>query len=51
MTVTRHNGNAVIKCTAEGNNYPPQIFWKTDDGPEILGKFVHFASTFLSYDS
>ncbi|XP_036974890.1 cell adhesion molecule 2 isoform X2 [Acanthopagrus latus] len=25
-----------MKCIAEGNHYPPQIFWKLDHGPEIL---------------
>ncbi|XP_054481607.1 cytotoxic and regulatory T-cell molecule isoform X2 [Anoplopoma fimbria] len=31
-----HEGTFVIKCTAEGNHYPPQISWKLDNGPEIL---------------
>ncbi|XP_070839409.1 cytotoxic and regulatory T-cell molecule [Chaetodon trifascialis] len=33
---TKHGGRFDIKCTAEGNRYPPQIFWKLDQGPEIL---------------
>ncbi|XP_028451875.1 cytotoxic and regulatory T-cell molecule isoform X2 [Perca flavescens] len=36
MQVTKHNGKFVIKCTAEANHYPPQIFWKLNRGPEIL---------------
>ncbi|XP_031166543.1 cytotoxic and regulatory T-cell molecule isoform X2 [Sander lucioperca] len=36
MEVTKHNGKFVIKCTAEGNHYPPKIFWKLNRGPEIL---------------
>lgn len=39
MSVTKHEGQFFIKCTAEGNQYPPQISWKLDQGPEILGKF------------
>lgn len=40
MEVTKHNGKFVIKCTAEGNHYPPKIFWKLNRGPEILGKLL-----------
>ncbi|GLD47266.1 cytotoxic and regulatory T-cell molecule isoform X1 [Lates japonicus] len=36
MTVTKHEGKFIIKCTAEGNHHPPQISWKLDNGPEIL---------------
>ncbi|XP_078122516.1 cytotoxic and regulatory T-cell molecule isoform X4 [Sander vitreus] len=36
MEVTKHDGKFVIKCTAEGNHFPPQIFWKLNRGPEIL---------------
>ncbi|XP_034745433.1 cytotoxic and regulatory T-cell molecule isoform X4 [Etheostoma cragini] len=36
IEVTKHDGNFVIKCTAEGNRYPPQIFWKLNNGPAIL---------------
>ncbi|XP_071317282.1 cytotoxic and regulatory T-cell molecule isoform X2 [Trachinotus anak] len=36
MTVTKHDGKFVIKCTAEANHHPPQISWKLDHGPEIL---------------
>lgn len=38
MTVTKHDGITAIKCTAEGNRYPPKISWQIDDGPEISGK-------------
>lgn len=40
MKRTTHQGKFDITCTAEGNHYPPQIFWKLDQGPEILGKLV-----------
>ncbi|KAK9536019.1 hypothetical protein VZT92_005841 [Zoarces viviparus] len=36
MEVAKHEGKYVIKCTAEGNHYPPQISWKLDNGPEII---------------
>ncbi|XP_022601720.1 cytotoxic and regulatory T-cell molecule isoform X2 [Seriola dumerili] len=36
MTVTRHEGMFIIKCTAEANHHPSQISWKLDHGPEIL---------------
>ncbi|XP_068577366.1 cytotoxic and regulatory T-cell molecule isoform X2 [Cebidichthys violaceus] len=36
MEVAKHEGKFVIKCTAEGNHYPPQISWKLDNGPEII---------------
>ncbi|XP_023260658.1 cytotoxic and regulatory T-cell molecule isoform X3 [Seriola lalandi dorsalis] len=36
MTVTRHEGMFVIKCTAEANHHPSQISWKLDHGPEIF---------------
>ncbi|XP_040006478.1 cytotoxic and regulatory T-cell molecule isoform X2 [Xiphias gladius] len=36
MEEAEHEGKFVIKCTAEGNHYPPQISWKLDHGPEIL---------------
>ncbi|XP_041807565.1 cytotoxic and regulatory T-cell molecule isoform X2 [Chelmon rostratus] len=36
MKRTTHQGKFDITCTAEGNHYPPQIFWKLDQGPEIL---------------
>lgn len=35
MARVRHAGRFDIKCTAEANGYPPQIFWKLDDGPDI----------------
>ncbi|XP_069366464.1 cytotoxic and regulatory T-cell molecule isoform X2 [Paralichthys olivaceus] len=37
MTVAKHEEQMVIKCTAEGNHYTPQISWKINHGPEILG--------------
>uniref|UniRef100_A0A3Q3WGC9 Ig-like domain-containing protein n=1 Tax=Mola mola TaxID=94237 RepID=A0A3Q3WGC9_MOLML len=36
MKKTKHQGRFDIKCTAEGNHYPSQIFWKLNHGPEIL---------------
>ncbi|XP_040907202.1 cytotoxic and regulatory T-cell molecule isoform X2 [Toxotes jaculatrix] len=36
MKVTKHEGKTLIKCTAEGNNYAPEISWQLDNGPEIL---------------
>ncbi|XP_037323448.1 cytotoxic and regulatory T-cell molecule [Pungitius pungitius] len=36
MEVAQHEGRFVIKCSAEGNHYPPQISWKLDNLPEIL---------------
>ncbi|XP_044078620.1 cytotoxic and regulatory T-cell molecule isoform X2 [Siniperca chuatsi] len=36
MTVAKHEGKFVIKCTAEGNHYPPQIFWRLNHEPEII---------------
>ncbi|XP_034539606.1 cytotoxic and regulatory T-cell molecule isoform X2 [Notolabrus celidotus] len=35
MSVAKHEGKSAIKCTAEGNHYPPQISWKFNDGPEF----------------
>ncbi|KAM6983472.1 uncharacterized protein crtam [Tautogolabrus adspersus] len=35
MNVAKHEGRSVIKCTAEGNNQPPQIYWRFNNGPEI----------------
>lgn len=40
MIVTKHNGETVIKCTAEGTHHPPQISWQIDEGPEFLGKLA-----------
>lgn len=40
MEVATNEGTFVIKCTAEGNHYPPQISWKLNNGPEIIGTFV-----------
>ncbi|XP_033507749.1 uncharacterized protein crtam isoform X3 [Epinephelus lanceolatus] len=36
MKMAKHDGNFVIKCTAEANHYPPQIVWKLDNGPEFF---------------
>ncbi|XP_044225682.1 cytotoxic and regulatory T-cell molecule isoform X2 [Thunnus albacares] len=36
MTETEDAGKCVVKCTAEGNHYLPQISWKLDNGPEFL---------------
>lgn len=36
----KHKGRFDIKCSAEANHYPPELFWKLDHGPEILGKFL-----------
>ncbi len=40
VTSAQHEGRFEIRCTAEGNYSPPQIWWKLDHGPEILGKLV-----------
>ena len=40
MTKAKRGGRFDMKCIAEGNHFPPQIFWKLDHGPEILGKLV-----------
>uniref|UniRef100_A0A0F8ACX7 Cytotoxic and regulatory T-cell molecule n=1 Tax=Larimichthys crocea TaxID=215358 RepID=A0A0F8ACX7_LARCR len=47
---TKHEGRFDIKCTAEGNGYPPQIFWKLDHGPEILAHYqvTHENKEFVS---
>ncbi|XP_069021175.1 cytotoxic and regulatory T-cell molecule [Embiotoca jacksoni] len=36
MSVVRHEGQIVVKCTAAGNHLPPQISWKFDHGHEFL---------------
>lgn len=38
MARVRHAGRFDIKCTAEANGYPPQIFWKLNHGPDIHGE-------------
>ncbi|XP_061595224.1 cytotoxic and regulatory T-cell molecule [Cololabis saira] len=38
MSVVKHDGKMVIKCTAEGNHHPPQISWKFDQQPEFLAQ-------------
>ncbi|KAG7515239.1 cytotoxic and regulatory T-cell molecule isoform X2 [Solea senegalensis] len=35
ISVTNHEGQLVVKCTAEGNHHPPQISWTLDHGPEF----------------
>ncbi|XP_058482448.1 cytotoxic and regulatory T-cell molecule isoform X2 [Solea solea] len=55
ISVTNHEGQVVVKCTAEGNHHPPQISWKLDHGPEFHNHaHVHveedkFVSTGLIY--
>ncbi|XP_051257547.1 cytotoxic and regulatory T-cell molecule isoform X2 [Dicentrarchus labrax] len=39
ITRTKHDGRFDIKCSAEGNSYPPLIFWKFNHGPEILAHY------------
>ncbi|XP_040038751.1 cytotoxic and regulatory T-cell molecule isoform X2 [Gasterosteus aculeatus] len=36
MEVAEHEGRFVIKCSAKGNHYPPQISWKMNNSPEVL---------------
>ncbi|KAM6907534.1 cytotoxic and regulatory T-cell molecule [Xenentodon cancila] len=38
MSVMRHDGKFVIKCTAEGNDYPPEISWRFNNQPEFLAQ-------------
>lgn len=40
MEKNKYKGMYYIKCTAEANNSPPQIYWKVGYAPEILGKFT-----------
>ncbi|KAM4545835.1 cytotoxic and regulatory T-cell molecule isoform 2-T2 [Odontesthes bonariensis] len=37
ISTARHEGETVIKCSAEGNHHPPKIYWKFDNGPEFRG--------------
>lgn len=39
MSVTKHEGKNIIKCSADGNRFPPQISWEFDHEPEFHGKF------------
>ncbi|XP_035034661.2 cytotoxic and regulatory T-cell molecule isoform X1 [Hippoglossus stenolepis] len=52
MKVAEHEGQLVIKCTAEGNHYPPQISWKVGQWPEIRGhaQVHHEDKTYVSVD-
>ncbi|XP_033955113.1 cytotoxic and regulatory T-cell molecule isoform X2 [Pseudochaenichthys georgianus] len=45
-------GRFCIECTAEGNHSPPQMFWKLDDGPEIIAvtRVLHEDKTYVSTD-
>ncbi|XP_076607000.1 uncharacterized protein crtam isoform X2 [Chaetodon auriga] len=50
MKRTKHGGRFNIECTAEGNRHPPQIFWKLDQGPEILAQsqYLHEDKKYVS---
>ncbi|XP_035521793.1 cytotoxic and regulatory T-cell molecule isoform X2 [Morone saxatilis] len=50
ITRTKHDGRFDIKCSAEGNSYPPLIFWKFNHGPEILAHYqvLHEDKKYLS---
>ncbi|XP_070699915.1 cytotoxic and regulatory T-cell molecule [Pempheris klunzingeri] len=52
MTVTKHEGEFVIKCTAEASHRPPQIFWKLDHGPKIRAhaQVLHEKKKYVSMD-
>ncbi|CAJ1064724.1 cytotoxic and regulatory T-cell molecule isoform X2 [Xyrichtys novacula] len=52
MEVEEHEGKSVIKCTAEGNNNPPQIYWKFNNGPEFhaQAKVFHSGRSYISTD-
>ncbi|XP_037543650.1 cytotoxic and regulatory T-cell molecule [Nematolebias whitei] len=43
LSVTKHEGKHVIKCSAQGNHHPPQISWEFDHQPEFTahGLNVH----------
>ncbi|XP_028254135.1 cytotoxic and regulatory T-cell molecule-like [Parambassis ranga] len=41
MSVVKHEGKTIVKCTAEGNHFPPQISWKFNDQHEFLGQTPH----------
>lgn len=49
MSKTKHEGKTVIKCTAVGNHFAPQISWKIDDGSEFLGKLEESENDSLRY--
>uniref|UniRef100_UPI0037E797B7 cytotoxic and regulatory T-cell molecule isoform X2 n=1 Tax=Semicossyphus pulcher TaxID=241346 RepID=UPI0037E797B7 len=52
MSVAKHEGKSVVKCTAEGTRYAPQIFWKLNNGPEIqaYADIVHEDKKYVSMD-
>ncbi|XP_070773882.1 cytotoxic and regulatory T-cell molecule isoform X2 [Enoplosus armatus] len=52
MSVEKNGGEFVIKCSAAGNHYPPQIFWKLDHGPELLpyAQVLREGQTYVSTD-
>ncbi|KAM3868723.1 cytotoxic and regulatory T-cell molecule [Diretmus argenteus] len=37
LSVTKHDGKVVVKCSAEANHHPPQIYWDLGQGVEITG--------------
>ncbi|XP_017294437.1 cytotoxic and regulatory T-cell molecule [Kryptolebias marmoratus] len=51
MSVAKHDGKNVIKCSAEGNNSPPQISWELDHEPEFLGQGLNFYQVNKKYIS
>ncbi|XP_020501723.1 cytotoxic and regulatory T-cell molecule isoform X2 [Labrus bergylta] len=53
MNVAKHEGRTVVKCTAEGNNHPPQIYWKFNNGPEFQAQaqVLHEDKTYVSMDT
>lgn len=40
MSVMKHEGKKVVKCSADGNHHPPQISWEFDHEPEFHGKIA-----------
>ncbi|KAM9348954.1 cytotoxic and regulatory T-cell molecule [Symphorus nematophorus] len=50
MTRTKNGDRFDIKCVAEANHYPPQIFWKFDHGPEFIAhpQVVHEDKKYIS---
>ncbi|KAM4619961.1 cytotoxic and regulatory T-cell molecule [Polymixia lowei] len=41
MEVARHGKKMVVKCSAEANHFPPQIYWDIDTDLEIAGQAHH----------
>ncbi|KAM9846574.1 cytotoxic and regulatory T-cell molecule isoform 2-T2 [Aulostomus maculatus] len=52
IKMTKHEGNFVISCTAEGNHHPPRISWELDQGPEIhvRAQVLHEGAKYVSMD-